>query len=127
MAILSGFFGGLAALLVMVGLYGVISYFVLLRRSEIGVRIALGARRRQVMALVLRDAGWMLPIGGILGTGLALAAGRSAESMLFGLKPYDPGVLIFALGLLTAVAGIASWIPARRAAKIDPMAALRCE
>ena len=127
MAILSGFFGGLAALLVMVGLYGVISYFVLLRRSEIGLRIALGAGRRQVIALVLRDAGRMLLLGGLLGTGLALVAGRSAESMLFGLKPYDPGVLVFALGLLAAVAGAASWIPARRAAKIDPMTALRCE
>jgi len=127
MAILSGFFGGLAALLVMVGLYGVISYFVLLRRSEIGVRMALGAGRRQVVALVLRDAAWMVLIGGVLGTGLALVAGRSAGSMLFGLKPYDPGVLILALGLLAAVAAAASWLPARRAAKIDPMAALRCE
>ncbi len=127
MAILSGFFGGLAALLVMVGLYGVISYFVLLRRSEIGVRMALGAGRRQVIALVLRDAVWMVLIGGILGTGLALVAGRSAGSMLFGLKPYDPAVLILALGLLAAVAAAASWLPARRAAKIDPMTALRCE
>jgi predicted permease len=127
MAILSGFFGGLAALLVMVGLYGVISYFVMLRRSEIGVRIALGARRRQVIALVMRDAGWMLALGALLGAGLALIAGRSAGSMLFGLKPYDPGVLIFAALLLAVVAAVASWLPARRAAKVDPMIALRCE
>jgi predicted permease len=127
MAILSGFFGGLAALLVMVGLYGVISYFVLLRESEIGVRVALGAGRRQVIVLVLRDAGRMLLLGGIIGTLLALVAERSAGSMLFGLKPYDPEVVILALGLLAAVAGLASWLPAWRAAKLDPMTALRCE
>ena len=127
MAILSGFFGALAALLVMVGLYGVISYFVMLRRSEIGIRIALGAHRWQVIGLVMRDAAWMLLVGVVLGASLSLVAGRSAGSMLFGLKPYDPVTLLFAIGLLAAIAAIASWLPARRAAKLDPVAALRCE
>ncbi|HTA85808.1 MAG TPA: ABC transporter permease [Silvibacterium sp.] len=127
MAILSGFFGALAALLVMVGLYGVISYFVTLRRNEIGIRVALGATRWQVIALVMRDAGWMLAVGAAIGTTLSLIAGRSASSMLFGLKPYDPATLLFAVGVLAAIAALASWIPARRAAKLDPMAALRCE
>ncbi len=127
MAILSGFFGALAALLVMVGLYGVISYFVTLRRNEIGIRVALGATRWQVIALVMRDAGWMLAAGAAIGTTLSLIAGRSASSMLFGLKPYDPATLLFAVGVLAAIAALASWIPARRAAKLDPMAALRCE
>ncbi|HEX3473194.1 MAG TPA: ABC transporter permease [Silvibacterium sp.] len=127
MAILSGFFGVLAALLVMVGLYGVISYFVTLRRNEIGIRVALGATRWQVIALVMRDAGIMLLAGTIIGTALALVAGRSASSMLFGLKPYDPATLAIAIGLLAVIALLASWLPARRAAKLDPMAALRCE
>jgi predicted permease len=127
MAILSGFFGALAALLVMVGLYGVISYFVMLRRSEIGIRIALGAHRWQVVGLVMRDAAWMLAVGVVLGTSLSLVAGRSAGSMLFGLKPYDPVTLLFAIGLLAAIATVASWLPARRAAKLDPVTALRCE
>ena len=127
MAILSGFFGALAALLVMVGLYGVISYFVTLRRNEIGIRVALGATRWQVIALVMRDAGWRLAVGAAIGTTLSLIAGRSASSMLFGLKPYDPATLLLAVGVLAAIAALASWIPARRAAKLDPMAALRCE
>jgi predicted permease len=127
MAILSGFFGGLAALLVMVGLYGVISYFVSLRRSEIGVRIALGAHRWQVIRLVMRDAAWMLALGAAAGTALSLLAGRSAGSMLFGLKAYDPATLLFALAVLAAIAAVASWLPAWRAARLDPMVALRCE
>jgi predicted permease len=127
MAILSGFFGGLAALLVMVGLYGILSYFVTLRRSEIGVRIALGAHRWQVIALVMRDAGRMLIIGGLAGLLLSLAMGRSAGAMLFGLKPYDVATLAFAAVLLAAVAVLASWLPAHRASKVDPVTALRCE
>jgi predicted permease len=127
MAILSGFFGALAALLVMVGLYGLISYLTLTRRNEIGIRIALGATRRQVVGLVMRDAALMLFAGVFLGTVLSLFAGRGASTMLFGLKPYDLATLGFAVGLLALISALASFLPARRASRLDPMAALRCE
>jgi predicted permease len=127
MAMLSGFFGVLAALLVVVGLYGVLSYFITQRRNEIGVRIALGAQRWQVIALVMRDTAWMLVIGVMLGTGLALVAGRAATTMLFGLKPYDIATLIFAIVLLAAIAVLASWLPALKASRLNPVDALRCE
>lgn len=127
MAILAGFFGSIAAVLVMVGLYGVISYFVTQRRNEIGIRIALGATRRQVIGLVMRSAGLMLAVGVVTGTLLSLIAGHGAASMLFGLKPYDPVTFAIAIGLLTAIAVLASWVPARRAARVNPTVALRCE
>jgi predicted permease len=127
MAMLSGFFGLLAAVLVVVGLYGVLSFFVAQRRNEIGVRIALGARRLQVVGLILRDTVGMLVAGAILGIGLALLAGRGASALLFGLKPWDVASLTFAFVLLSAVALIASWIPALRASRLDPVAALRAE
>jgi predicted permease len=125
MAMLAGFFGALAALLAMVGLYGVISYIVARRRNEIGIRMALGAHRGQVVGLVMREAGWMLVIGVVAGSALALLAGRSASSLLFGLKPYDPLTLISAIVLLAVIAAAASFLPARRAAKLNPMVALR--
>ena len=127
MAMLSGFFGLLAALLAMVGLYGVISYIVARRRNEIGIRIALGAHRRQVIVMIMRDAGYLVILGVVAGTGLSLLAGRAASSLLFGLKPYDPLTLGAAAALLAAIAAVASFVPARRASKLDPMAALRYE
>jgi predicted permease len=127
MAMLSGFFGLLAALLVVVGLYGVLSFFVTRRRNEIGIRIALGARRGQVIALVMRDTAAMLLVGIVLGTALALLAGRAATAMLFGLKPYDFATLAFAAVLLAIIAVVASWLPALKASKLDPVAALRSE
>jgi predicted permease len=127
MAMLSGFFGLLAALLVVVGLYGVLSYFITRRRNEIGIRIALGARRGQVIAMVMRDTAAMLLIGIVLGTALALLAGRAATAMLFGLKPYNFATLAFATLLLTVIAVFASWLPALKASKLDPVAALRSE
>jgi predicted permease len=127
MAMLSGFFGLLAAVLVVVRLYGVLSYFVTRRRNEIGIRIALGARRGQVIALVMRDTAAMLLIGIVLGTALALIAGRAATAMLFGLKPYDLATLAFATVLLAIIAVLASWLPAVKASKLDPVAALRSE
>jgi putative ABC transport system permease protein len=127
MAKLSGFFGILAAVLVVVGLYGVLSYFITQRRNEIGIRIALGAKRGQVIALVLRSTVAMLFIGVVLGTALALLAGRAATSMLFGLKPYDLSTVTIAIGLLTIIAVLASWLPALKASRLDPVAALRCE
>jgi predicted permease len=127
LAILSGFFGVLAALLVVVGLYGVLSYFLAQRRNEIGIRIALGASRGRVVSLVLRDASGMLLIGVALGAALALAAGREAGSMLFGLKARDPGTLGFAALLLAIVTLATSLIPALKAANLDPVDALRSE
>jgi ABC-type antimicrobial peptide transport system permease subunit len=127
MAMLSGFFGLLAALLVVIGLYGVLSYFIAQRRNEIGIRIALGANRPRVIGLVMRDTAWMLTIGVVLGTALALLAGRAATTMLFGLKPYDVATLAFSILLLAAIAVLASWLPALKASRLNPVDALRCE
>jgi predicted permease len=127
MAMLSGFFGILAAVLVVVGLYGVLSYFLTRRRNEIGIRIALGARRGQVIGLALRDTARMLIVGLALGILLALAAGRGANSMLFGLKTWDPIAICLAALLLAVVALAASFLPARKAANLDPVDALRAE
>ena len=127
MAMLSGLFGLLAALLVVVGLYGVLSYFITQRRNEIGIRIALGAKRGQVIALVMRDTAAMLLIGVVLGTALALLAGQAATAMLFGLKPYDLATLAFAIVLLAVIGVLASLLPAVEASNLDPVAALRAE
>jgi predicted permease len=127
MAMLSGFFGVLAAMLVVVGLYGVLSFFITRRRNEIGIRIALGARRGQVIGLVMRDTAAMLLSGVVFGTILALLAGRTASAMLFGLKAYDVATLVFAFVLLAVIAVLASWLPALKASRLDPVAALRSE
>jgi predicted permease len=125
MATLSGFFGFLAALLATIGLYWVISYMVVRRRNEIGVRMALGASRRDVLTLVLREAGTLLGVGLAVGTGLALLAGSAARALLFGLTPSDPLTLGIAVVSLAGVAAAASFLPAHRAATMDPMQALR--
>jgi predicted permease len=127
LAILSGAFGLLAALLAMLGLYGVISFTVARRRNEIGIRVALGADRRQVVFMVMREAGMLLVIGLAIGAALSAVAGRGAGSLLFGLQPSDPLSLAISALLLAVVALLASYIPARRAAKVDPMVALRYE
>ncbi len=127
MAMMSGFFGLVAALLATVGLYGVVSYMVTRRRNEIGIRIALGANRNQVVGLVMREAGLLVALGVAIGAVLSLAAGRAAGSLLFGLKSYDPLTLIVAIGLLAAIAAGASFVPARRTSKLDPMTALRAD
>jgi len=117
----------LAGLLATLGLYGVIAYMVARRRNEIGVRVALGANRGRVMRLVLGEAMALLAVGLAVGTGLALWAGRAASSLLFDLKPYDPATLAAAIVLLAVVALAASYWPAQRAARLEPMAALREE
>ena len=124
---LSGFFGGLALLLAMIGLYGVTAYGVARRRGDIGIRMALGAQQGAVIWLVLRDVLAMLAIGTVLGLAASLAAGRLVASLLYGVKSYDPAPLAIAALLLGAATGIAAYLPARRAARLDPMAALREE
>jgi putative ABC transport system permease protein len=127
MATLSSAFGLLAGLLATLGLYGVISYMVARRRNEIGVRMALGADRSQVIRLVLFEAGLVLAVGLTVGGFLALWAGRAAATLLFGLQPNDPVTLLAGMAVLTVVSLVASYVPARRAAGVDPMTALRDE
>jgi predicted permease len=127
LATLSGFFGALAVVLAMIGLYGVMSYTVAERTSEIGIRMALGARRADVTAMILRKAAALLVAGLALGAGLSLAAASAASALLFGLKPRDPVTLAMAAAVLAAVALGASYVPARRAAALDPIASLREE
>jgi putative ABC transport system permease protein len=127
MATLSGFFGFLAAVLAVIGLYGVMSYMVQRRTNEIGIRMALGAGRLSILGMILLDSLLILAIGIVVGLGLSVALGKTASSLLFGVKPADPITLGMAAFLLAAVTVAASYIPARRASKVDPMVALRCE
>jgi predicted permease len=124
MATLSGFFGFLAALLAAIGLYGVMSYMVIQRTKEIGIRMAIGAERFDVLRMILREATVLTVTGLAIGTGLALAAAQVAKSLLFGLKPLT---LAMAVVTLSAVAALASFVPAYRASKLDPLTALRYE
>ena len=114
-------------LLATVGLYGVISYTVARRTNEIGIRIALGAGRNSVMRLILREMGMLLAVGLGAGVLIALVAGRAAATLLFGLQPNDPLTFAAAGAVLAMVAMGASYVPARRAARVDPMVALRHE
>ena len=127
MATLSSFFGFLAALLATVGLYGVISYSVARRRNEIGIRMALGAGRTSIVRLIMGEAGILLAIGIVVGVGLALALGKTASTLLFGLKFYDTVTMGIAIVTLSVVAAAASYLPAFRASRVDPMMALRDE
>jgi predicted permease len=127
MARLAGFFGVLAALLVVVGLHGVLSYFLAQRRSEIGIRMALGASRGRVVADLLRSAFAMLAAGLIAGSSLALFASRGASSLLFWLKPWDPVTFAVAAALLAVVTLVASLVPSMRAANVNPIDSLRAE
>jgi predicted permease len=124
---LSAAFAGLATLLAAVGLYGVLAYTVAQRTREIGVRMALGADARRVRGMVLRQVGLMTAIGGVIGIAGALALGRAASSLLFGLEGHDPLVVVTAALALAAVAFGAGYIPALRASRVDPMNALRYE
>jgi predicted permease len=125
LAQLSSFFGLLALLLACVGLYGVMSYDVARRTNEIGIRMALGAQRVHVVSLVMRETMWLIVIGLIVGLVAALATTRFIASLLYGLTPNDPPTIGLAGLLLLIVAALAGYLPARRAARVDPMVALR--
>jgi predicted permease len=126
-ASLTSGFGVLALILACIGIYGIMAYTVSRRTNEIGIRMALGAERGRVLRMVLGGAWWLTMAGVVAGAAAALSMGRYVASMLYGLKPYDPSTLAGAAGLLMLVALAASWIPAWRAARIDPMQALRNE
>jgi putative ABC transport system permease protein len=126
-AILLGAFGGLGLLLAMVGIYGVISYNVSQRTHEIGVRIALGAHRSNILRMVISEGMVLAAIGIAVGVGGALALGRFMQSMLFEIKPTDPATFVGVALALTLVALAACFIPARRATRVDPVSAMRCE
>jgi macrolide transport system ATP-binding/permease protein len=127
LARLTGLFGILALVLASVGLYGVMSYFVARRTSEIGIRMALGASRRSVVAMVMRGALWQILFGLVLGIPAALIAGNLLASQLYGVGAYDPLALAGAIAVLALCAAVAGFIPARRAASVEPMRALRTE
>jgi len=124
---LASFFGLLAVLLACVGLYGVLSYAVARRTSEIGIRLALGAQSQNILWLVLRQALALVCGGVIVGLVAASFVTKLAETMLFQLRPNDPLTLVSATLLLIAMAALAGYVPARRAARVDPMVALRHE
>ncbi len=124
---LSSFFGSIALILACVGLYGVLSYNVTQRTGEIGVRMALGAQRGNVLGLILREALIVTLVGAAVGSAGALAATRVMASMLYGVTPRDPATMVVAAGVLLAVAALAAAIPAWRASRTDPITALRYE
>jgi predicted permease len=127
LAAVSGFFGVLALALAGIGLYGVVSYGTARRAAEIGIRIALGARRGSVVWMVLRDALLLVAIGLAAGIPFAIAAARAVESILFGVKPADPVAFLGTACVLAAVGMAAAFLPARRAATIEPVQVLRQE
>jgi predicted permease len=120
-------FGGLALLIASIGLFGLMSYSVTRRTNEIGVRMALGAERRDVVRMILSESQLLVAIGLVLGLAAAIGAGRVVASLLFGLQPTDVVTMVVAAGILGAVSTVAGYLPARRAAAVDPMVALRCE
>ena len=126
-ASLLALFAAVALLLAVVGIYGVMSYWVTQRTHEIGVRVALGAQRRQVLRLVLARAAWLTICGLTVGLVGAFVLAHSLSGLLFGVRPIDPLTLLAASTALAGIALVASWHPARRAAGVDPMVALRYE
>jgi predicted permease len=126
-AALGGFFGFLATLLVATGLYGTYSFRVSRRQSEIGLRIALGATRIQVLTMIMSESLLVLVLGLAAGIPLTLLAVRPLKSMLYGISPFDPGSFVLAIAALAVVSGCAALVPARRAASVEPMKALRAD
>jgi ABC-type antimicrobial peptide transport system permease subunit len=124
---LASFFGVLAVLLVATGLYATLAFKVARRTAEIGIRMALGAQRRHVLWLVLRESLALCVAGVVVGLPVAVAGARLLRSMLFGLQPFDPLTFTAALAGVVAVALLAGAVPARKASSVVPMVALRCE
>jgi predicted permease len=124
---LSGFFGVLALALACVGLYGVMAFHATRRTGEIGLRMALGARRGDVVRLMLRESAVLVLIGAAIAVPAALAAGRLLGSLLFGISPSDPWTIAAAVAVMFAAAMLATYAPARRAARVDPSVALRVQ
>jgi ABC-type antimicrobial peptide transport system permease subunit len=120
-------FGACALLVCVAGLYGLLAYLVTQRTQELGVRIALGAKREQVIWLVMRQAGWMLLAGSTMGLMLSYFSSRVLESFLYGVKSHDASIMGAASLLLLGAGLAAAYFPARRAASVDPMEALRTE
>jgi ABC-type antimicrobial peptide transport system permease subunit len=124
-AMLSGFFGALALVLASIGLYGVMAYNVARRRNEIGVRIALGAERSRVVRMILGEVAVIVVVGAAIGAALSATATRLVRSFLFEIKPNDPTILALSAAVLIVVGIGAALSPAWRAARVDPIAALR--
>jgi ABC-type antimicrobial peptide transport system permease subunit len=120
-------FGGLALVLAAVGLFGLMSYNVARRTNEIGIRMALGAQRHDVLRMVMRESMLLVVVGVAIGLGAALAAGGLVKSMLFGLPPRDAWTFGAAIGVMVFVSALAGYLPARRASRVDPMVALHYE
>jgi len=120
-------FGALALVLAAIGLFGLMSYNVSRRTNEIGIRMALGAQRGTVLGMVMRESMVLVAIGAILGAVVALAAGRSIATLLYGLPPTDVPTLLAAIAIMSLVGGLAGYLPARRASRVDPMVALHYE
>ena len=127
LVLLLGAFAAFALILASLGIYGLISYSVNQRTQEIGIRMALGASARDVQTRIIAQTLWLAAIGMVLGTVTSWAMVRSAGSLLFGVTARDPGTFLAMLVVLTIVALIAGYLPARRASRIDPMVALRTE
>jgi len=126
-ATLTAAFGVLALVLACIGIYGVMAHNVSRRTGEIGIRMALGARRLDVLVMILREASWLTMMGVALGAIASVWLARYLKAMLFGIEPADPVTIAGAIGIMLAVALFAGWLPARRAARVDPMVALRNE
>jgi ABC-type antimicrobial peptide transport system permease subunit len=127
MSVMTGAFATLATLVAAIGLYGLLAFAVAQRTSEIGLRMALGATRNGVRWMVLRQTGTIVMVGGTLGLALGIVLGRAAQSLLFGLRFHDPVVLASSVTVLVLAAFAAAFVPAHRAARIDPMRALKYE
>jgi ABC-type antimicrobial peptide transport system permease subunit len=119
--------GSVALLLACIGLYGLLSHIVARRTNEIGIRMALGAQRAAIAAMVLRDLAMLVLIGVAIGVPASVASARFVRNQVFGLGPADPQTLVAVLAIMFAVAAIAGYVPARRAARIDPLTAIRID
>ena len=120
-----GGFAGLAVLLASIGIYGLLAYMVGQRSREIGIRMALGARRADILKLFLRKGVALAGVGIVAGVLFSASTASLMASLLYGVRPHDPAVFLIVPLLLLAVAAVASYLPARRATKVDPMIALR--